>query len=101
MIDSDDGSTDQTIEILTRRQIKWGHEKLEIGKGRQQGFATNFVGLAIDPSIQADYFTFCDQDDYWLLEKRSRAIEYLSSDALPGEPNLYCGRTVYTEEALH
>lgn len=101
LIVSDDGSTDQTIEILTRRQIKWGHEKLEIRRGRQQGFATNFLSLAIDPSIQADYFAFCDQDDYWLPEKLSRAIEYLSNGALPGKPNLYCGRTIYTDEALN
>ena len=100
LIVSDDGSTDQTLEILSSRQAKWGESKLEIRVGRQKGFATNFLSLAIDPTIQADYFAFCDQDDYWLPEKLSKAIEHLANGVIHGKPNLYCGRTIYTDASL-
>jgi hypothetical protein len=50
------------------------------------------MSLATDPSIEADYFAFCDQDDVWHPDKFERALASLSS--LPQEVcAVYGGRT--------
>ena len=100
LIVSDDGSTDKTLQILYERQKKWGPSKLEIRLGPAKGFATNFLSLAVDSTIQADYFAFCDQDDYWLPEKISNAIKMLSELAIEAGPKLYCGRAQYVDKTL-
>lgn len=66
---SDDGSTDATLDIIHRYQSKWGTDKIQYRLGPQKGFAQNFLSLACDTSIKADYYAFCDQDDVWLPEK--------------------------------
>ena len=69
VIASDDGSTDQTLEILRQYQAKWSPRKLTIRSGPQKGFCQNFLSLTADPEIRADYYAFCDQDDVWLPNK--------------------------------
>ena len=66
---SDDGSTDSTVDIIKRYQEAWGSDKLHYRLGPQKGFAQNFLGLACDPEIKADFYAFCDQDDFWLPKK--------------------------------
>jgi len=101
LIVSDDGSTDNTLEVLNSYQSVWGKEKLEIRQGPMFGYAMNFLSLASDPSIKADFFAFCDQDDVWLPPKISVGIESINqlSDS-QNLPFLYCGRTTYTTESL-
>lgn len=89
---SDDGSTDKTLDILRTYQSKWGDERIEIRSGPQQGFAKNFMSLASDPQIEADYYAFSDQDDIWRVEKIQRAVAWLS-DVSASVPALYCSRT--------
>ena len=74
VISSDDGSTDQTLEILYQYQAKWPAGKLTIRSGPQKGFCQNFLSLACDPEIKADYYAFCDQDDVWLIDKLKMGI---------------------------
>lgn len=89
---SDDGSTDQTLEILRATQAEWGEHRLKIVEGPRKGFARNFLSLACRPEIEADYYAFSDQDDVWLPEKLSRAIGML--EKLPqNAPSLYGSRT--------
>lgn len=97
---SDDGSTDQTLEILQQYQAKWPSGKLTIRSGPQKGFCQNFLSLACDPNIRADYYAFCDQDDVWLPEKLTVALENLASNQQAEVPYLYCGRTKYANENL-
>ncbi|MBT8565434.1 glycosyltransferase family 2 protein [Polynucleobacter paneuropaeus] len=94
---SDDGSTDHTLEILRQYQAKWPAGKLTIRSGPQKGFCQNFLSLACDPEIKADYYAFCDQDDVWMPEKISTALSILNSNE-NRRPNLYCGRTIYISE---
>ena len=75
---SDDGSTDATLDIIHRYQSKWGTDKIRYRLGPQKGFAQNFLSLACDTSIKADYYAFCDQDDVWLPEKLSIALEHIA-----------------------
>lgn len=76
---SDDGSSDQTREILRRYQAAWGEHKLRIVEGPHSGFVANFLHLLALDAINADYFAFSDQDDLWHPEKLSAAVLALSA----------------------
>src|SRR5665213_426223 len=86
---SDDGSTDATREILKR--FADSHvQKTVVKNGPCKGVCANFVSLAINPAIEADYFTFSDQDDMWYADKLKRALTWLAT--VPGDvPAFYCG----------
>jgi glycosyltransferase involved in cell wall biosynthesis len=88
---SDDGSTDETKKLVERFSHTCSQEVL-VRDGPQQGVCANFMYLATDPTIDADYFAFSDQDDIWYPDKLRRALHWLSTvpDNVPG---LYCGRT--------
>jgi glycosyltransferase involved in cell wall biosynthesis len=100
VIASDDGSSDSTLEILKEYQAKWPHGQLRILSGPQKGFCQNFLSLACDPEIKADYYAFCDQDDVWLPEKLSAALKNIIFNQDAAIPYLYCGRTKYVTEHL-
>ncbi len=97
---SDDGSTDQTVEILLQYQSKWPAGKLTIRNGPQKGFCQNFLSLACDPKIKADYYAFCDQDDVWLPTKLEVALKNIVANQSVDIPYLFCGRTKYVNENL-
>jgi len=89
---SDDGSEDATLEILRARQGAWGAGRLTILPGPGRGFVANFLSLACNRDIRADYFAWCDQDDVWMDEKLEVATTWLRG--IPEQtPALYCGRT--------
>lgn len=100
VVASDDGSSDQTLEILQQYQAKWPTGKLTIRRGPQKGFCQNFLFLACDPQIKADYYAFCDQDDVWLPAKLEVAIGNIITNQSVDVPYLYCGRTKYVNENL-
>lgn len=94
---SDDGSSDGTLELISHYQKSWGEERIQVRSGPQQGFCKNFLSLASDPSIQADYYAFSDQDDVWFSTKLECAIKVLENH--PNDlPVVYCGRTQYLDE---
>jgi glycosyltransferase involved in cell wall biosynthesis len=97
---SDDGSTDATLDIIHRYQSKWGAHKIQYRTGPPKGFAQNFLSLACDPSIKADYYAFCDQDDMWLPEKLSVAVKHIARKSSPRQFYAYGGRTTYSDEKL-
>lgn len=91
LIVSDDGSTDATLDIVERfsRRVP---QPVEVRSGPRRGPAANFLTLAADPSIEADYFAFSDQDDVWYPDKLHKAL--LSLQSVDGEkPIVYGGRT--------
>jgi glycosyltransferase involved in cell wall biosynthesis len=94
---SDDGSTDATVPILSQFRDRLGAAKVEIRNGPREGFVTNFLSLACDRAIAADYFAFCDQDDVWEPDKLKRAVSELArvrSDI----PALWCSSTQLIDE---
>ena len=76
---SDDGSTDETLSIISNYQREKGGASVVVREGPRQGVVRNFLGLACDACISADYFAYSDQDDIWEPDKLSRAIEWLQS----------------------
>lgn len=95
---SDDGSRDGTLELLAQYRAAWGPTRLVVVEGPREGFAANFLSLACDPRIRADYYAFCDQDDLWEPGKLRRALAFLR--CVPAQvPGLYCSRTLLVDEA--
>ncbi len=91
LVASDDGSGDQTREML-ERFAREQPQRVIVRDGPKRGVTANFLSLATDPAITADYFAFSDQDDVWHAEKLGRALALLAT-APPDAPALYCGRT--------
>lgn len=91
---NDDGSKDNTLNILKKYQKKWGSKKLHIRRGPKKGFCQNFLQIISDKKIHADLFFLCDQDDVWMPHKLSHTIKKISR-LNPKQPILYCARTTY------
>lgn len=89
---SDDGSTDETLDILKSYQKMLGEERLVIVNGPRKGFSANFLSLLKRPGINGDFFAFCDQDDLWEPHKLKLAVDWCQKIA-PDTPALYCART--------
>jgi len=95
---SDDGSTDATRDILSQFQSRWGGQKLRILAGPGRGSSANFLALACNGEIAADYFSYADQDDIWHPDKIERSLAMLA--AVPAStPALYLSRSCLIDEA--
>ncbi len=73
----DDGSSDNTISILNEYKKNFP-EKVFIYQGENLGYKKSFQWL-MQHCGDADFFSFCDQDDYWYSNKISRAISVLEN----------------------
>lgn len=82
----DDGSSDGTHEILNRYN-KDGY--LEWYSGENLKPAKSFLNLIVN-APNAEYYAFCDQDDYWLPDKLKNAIDKIK-DFQTDKPFLYYG----------
>ena len=97
LIVSDDGSSDDTLAIVSEHKARLGTAPVDIRNGPRQGFVKNFLSLACDPALFFDYYAYCDQDDVWEPGKLARAVERLSSR--PAHiPAIYCSRTMLIDE---
>lgn len=92
---SDDDSTDDTPAKLMHWQARWPKGNFVVSAAPRRGFAGNFRWLLVNSEVNADYIAFCDQDDIWLRDKTSAAVEALSRYA--DRPALYCARTLITD----
>jgi len=87
----DDGSTDNTVEIL--KEYEKAHPVELLNDGENVGPGESFMRLvykyANEPGIE--YYAFADQDDIWLEEKLSVAVNSVINEE-PGSlvPVLYC-----------
>ena len=100
LVISDDGSSDRTVEIVKNWAIEVGVERVEFRSGPQKGFVQNFLSMACDSSLKADFYAFCDQDDVWKRDKLSIALNYMTPLGSENKASLYCGRTEYVNERL-
>ena len=94
---SDDGSQDDTLDVLARYKAQWGTARLAIHAGPRKGFVANFMSLVCNPEITATYYAYADQDDLWETDKLARAVAWLKT--IPTDtPALYMTRTALIDE---
>jgi glycosyltransferase involved in cell wall biosynthesis len=94
---SDDGSKDNTVEILKEYQSKVGMDKFHIVMGPGKGFAWNFISILEKSGDDYSGYAFCDQDDEWMPDKLSKGIDYLNQISVH-VAGVYCGRTLLVDE---
>ncbi len=91
----DDGSTDGTLQILHEYEARANVRIID--DGERLGPARSFMRL-LKIASRADYYAFCDQDDYWLPDKLAAAATKLAES---GErPALYFCQTTLVNENL-
>jgi glycosyltransferase involved in cell wall biosynthesis len=89
---SDDGSTDNTLELISNWRVANAALEVQVRPGPGRGHTANFLSLLCDAGIDADYFAYADQDDIWDADKLARALAALKG-LEHSRPALYCGRT--------
>ena len=88
----DDGSTDDTYQIL--RKYSRLFSQFRLMRGKRRGVIGNFFELLWNADNGCDMYAFCDQDDVWLPDKISRAVSLISRiDS--SVPVMYCSRLEY------
>ncbi|MFC1499687.1 glycosyltransferase [Candidatus Zixiibacteriota bacterium] len=93
----DDGSTDGTPDILSTYSQK--HDHISFSAGSNIGVNHSFFALLTNVSEEAEYVAFCDQDDFWQIDKISRAVGILADRGIDG-PVMYCSRLTIADEHL-
>ena len=93
----DDGSSDETINILEEYSSKYTFIKYYYGDNK--GPAKSFFDL-LNKCDDADYYALCDQDDVWFKDKLSTAVNLLKNED-DNIPLLYCGRFTLTDQDLN
>ena len=93
---SDDGSIDNTLNILRKFKYKRIPTRIIERKG-PHGFSSNFAFLTAKKNIKADFYAWSDQDDIWLKNKLERAVSTLKS-INTNIPAVYSSRTIITDE---
>ncbi len=92
---SDDGSTDETRDIILAFQQKVADKhKVHLLAGPRKGAAANYLFLMTHPDIPTGLTALSDQDDIWQPDRLARARAALSGQngaTLYGAQSLYCG----------
>jgi len=92
---SDDGSTDDTLDVCQQFAQEHPTHDIRILKGPCQRSTANFFHLMQTAASQDgdDLYAFCDQDDVWFPDKLERAVQALASlQTTAIQPVLYCAR---------
>lgn len=91
----DDGSSDRTIDIL--KEFSTSDSRIQlIEGGNHLGAGANFMGLL--QYAQAEYITFCDQDDIWLEKKLEFLVRAAKEKFIEEIPCLvYCDAYGYSD----
>lgn len=93
----DDGSTDNTINIL--KELEKTNDNMEWYTGYNLGCGKSFYQLVLD-APKSEYYAFADQDDVWNHDKLAVAILKLSNYASHA-PSLYCSTAKPVDENLN
>lgn len=101
----DDGSTDDSVSIIKSYIDKCAKEDshqitLLDNSGKENlGYMKSFWTL-LRQSEPADYYAFCDQDDFWLPNKIELGVHALEEEN-PDIPLLYSSSFIYCDENMN
>ncbi len=96
----DDGSSDATLQILNKFQSASKYPFQIIPSKGRLGAAAGFFELLAVAGGDFDYYAFGDQDDVWMPDKISRAVNELNK-ASREIPSLYCSRLEVVDKELN
>ncbi|MGO4792399.1 glycosyltransferase family 2 protein [Paenibacillus sp. 2KB_20] len=96
----DDGSTDQTVQVL-EQLIKIHPDQIKLIKGPNVGVVSSFFELLRAADTEVDYYCFCDQDDVWFDHKVEHAIARLNSSIHTEVPAMVFTSTYLTDDELN
>lgn len=89
----DDGSTDQTVNII----FSFNDNRIKVTQGKNIGFAKSFFWLLCHADNGHSVYMLADQDDIWLPEKIARARSWLGAIRTP---RLHCTRLQLVDRNL-
>lgn len=92
----DDGSTDNTINII--KEYMSSHSNIKLSNGNNIGVGNSFMRLVYEAPSDYDYYAFADQDDVWLPEKLINALNMLEEGR---GPKLYCSNQILVDARLN
>lgn len=87
----DDGSKDKTVKIV--KEFMDNNDNIKLVEGKNLGFIKSFFELL--KYEDADYYAFADQDDIWLPNKISLAVESLNKLEEDNVPNMAFSNSDY------
>ena len=90
LIIRDDGSTDDTIQIIS------SYKQAKSILGENIGPARSFLSILLECE-EYDYYAFADQDDVWKEDKLEKAISAISKIK---KPALYCSNAEVVDKNL-
>ncbi|GGM97894.1 glycosyltransferase [Shewanella xiamenensis] len=94
----DDGSKDNTVEILKSYESQLSNVKLV--EGDNVGVIDSFNILVASRDLSCDLFMFCDQDDFWFSNKISNFVAKYEMSVKPIEPFLCVADLITTDVNL-
>ena len=95
----DDGSTDNTLEIIEKYVERFPKKIQLIKDSKKLGAKGNFLELL--KYSKAEYTLFADQDDFWLKDKISTTIAYLQENETVSLPILVHTDLLVTDKDLN
>lgn len=93
----DDGSTDNTLDILHKYQNN--NKNIKVIKGVNIGYKASFMQL-LEMSDEFEYYAFSDQDDIWMPNKLISAIKKIENSN-KNVASLYCSNCTVVDESLN
>lgn len=91
----DDGSTDNTVNIIKKYQKQYNN--ITLYEGENIGFIKSFFELL--KLADADYYAYADQDDVWIENKIELAVNSLNQ-LDDSKPNMAFGNSDYYDENM-
>lgn len=102
LLASDDGSTDETIQILQQYQKSYP-DKIKLLQPAEKKLGSTFNFSRLLQSSTADYIMLCDQDDFWVTGKIELQMQQmLKMETQHGKdfPLLVCSDLAIVDEQL-
>ena len=85
---SDDGSSDETPDILAQYAAGYPETVIHYRSGQRFGCAQKHFAHLLERFRDADYVMFCDQDDIWHKDKVRKTLALMLETERPGVPTL-------------